>query len=190
MGLDVWFLVGPFVFTSILHVCQQRRFWQYCADWVGGVLGGGGGAGGDIIISTLFVSLSHTLVWVSTIVNTEWDLLLLSFIPVAAVALFLFPRVIQPYHMKTNTVNLSLGSSQNMCLFFAVCHLKIPLLRAASHMPYMEKNWQDGLCMWVICLNIAGILATWAFASNSPIVGPGEFSYFSRKCIKFTLWSS
>ena len=37
-----------------------------------------------------------TFVCVSTIVKTECDRLLLSFIPVAAVALFLLPRVIQP----------------------------------------------------------------------------------------------
>lgn len=38
-----------------------------------------------------------TLVCVKTMVNTEWDRLLLSFIPVAAVARFLLPRVIHPF---------------------------------------------------------------------------------------------
>ena len=34
MGLDVWFMVSPFVYvhTSILHVCEQRRLWRDCAD--------------------------------------------------------------------------------------------------------------------------------------------------------------
>lgn len=41
--------------------------------------------------------LTPTLVCVRTSVKTEWDLLLLSFIPVAAVARFLFPRVIHPW---------------------------------------------------------------------------------------------
>ena len=29
--LDVWILVGPFVYF-ILHVCKQRRLWRDCAD--------------------------------------------------------------------------------------------------------------------------------------------------------------
>ena len=31
VGLDVWFLVGP-LFTSIVHVCEQRRLWRDCAN--------------------------------------------------------------------------------------------------------------------------------------------------------------
>ena len=31
VGVDVWYLVGPFV-SSILHVCEQRRLWRDCAD--------------------------------------------------------------------------------------------------------------------------------------------------------------
>ena len=31
VGLDVWFLVGPIVY-SLLHVCEQRRLWWDCTD--------------------------------------------------------------------------------------------------------------------------------------------------------------
>lgn len=53
---------------------------------------------------------NHTCVWVMTRVNTEWDLELLSFIPVAAVARCLFPRFSQPFKRK-NTVSLSQSAS-------------------------------------------------------------------------------
>lgn len=44
----------------------------------------------------------HTLVWVITRVKTEWDLELLSFIPVAAVALCLLPISSQPFKIREN----------------------------------------------------------------------------------------
>ena len=31
VGLDVWFLVGPFVYFHI-YVCKQQRLWRDCAD--------------------------------------------------------------------------------------------------------------------------------------------------------------
>lgn len=55
-----------------------------------------------------------TCVWVMTRVNTEWDLELLSFIPVAAVARCLFPRFSQPFIRKKKKTH---------CISQATCFL-------------------------------------------------------------------